>query len=117
MERAFLLLGLNCGFREKEVLGLKKNEYDLDKKILARVRKKTKVYGQWHLWAVTCDALRWAEAIRPNMVPSKKTAPVSSSKAEPVGATGVDWTARRAPVAPLGTRVNARSYGGPRVVV
>jgi len=31
-----------------------------------------------------------------SLVPSKKTAPVSSSKAEPVGATGVDWTARRA---------------------
>jgi len=58
-----------------------------------------------------------APGIHRAVVPSKKTAPVSSSKAEPVGATGVDWTARRAPVAPLGTRVNARSYGGPRVVV
>jgi hypothetical protein len=57
------------------------------------------------------------EETRQAMIPSKKTAPVSSSKAEPVGATGVDWRARRAPVAPLGTRVNARSYGGPRVVV
>jgi hypothetical protein len=50
------------------------------------------------------------------LIPIKKRAPVLSGKAAPVGTTGVVWRARRARVAPLGTRVNARSNGGPDVV-
>jgi len=66
MERVLILLALNCGFRQAEALGLQSGEYDLAAKLLARVRYKTKVYGQWRLWDVTCEALRWAEGYRPN---------------------------------------------------
>jgi hypothetical protein len=51
-----------------------------------------------------------------SMIPSKKTAPVLGGKTAPVGAAGMSWRARRAGVAPLGTRVNARSNGRPDVV-
>ena len=50
------------------------------------------------------------------LVPSGKTEPVLSGKAEPVGAAGVVWRAQRARVAQLGTRVKARSEGRPGVV-
>ena len=43
------------------------------------------------------------EAIR--VVPSKKTEPVLSGKAEPPGPAGVVWRARCARVAQLGTRL------------
>jgi hypothetical protein len=48
--------------------------------------------------------------------PSTKTEPVLSGKAEPVGLARVMGTSRRARVAPLGTRVEARSQGWPGVV-
>jgi hypothetical protein len=46
------------------------------------------------------------------VVPSKKTEPVLSGKAEPPGPAGVVWMVRRARVAQLGTRLKARSEGG-----
>src|ERR1017187_2109801 len=51
-----------------------------------------------------------------NMVPIEKREPVLIAKTGPVEAAGVGWRARRARVAQLGTRVNARSDGGPGVV-
>jgi hypothetical protein len=65
-ERVLILLGLNCGFKQAETLGVQTGEYNLAEKLLARVRTKTKVYGQWRLWDVTCSALAWAEKFRPN---------------------------------------------------
>ena len=50
------------------------------------------------------------------VIPSKKTAPVLGGKTASVGAAGMSWRARRAGVAPLGTRVNAWSNGRPDVL-
>ena len=47
----------------------------------------------------------------PNLIPSKKTEPVLSGKAEPLGPAEVVWMARRAPMTQLGTRVRAWSGG------
>src|SRR5258708_5497891 len=52
----------------------------------------------------------------PGLIPSTKREPLLSGKAEPPGAGGVVGTARCARAAPLGTRVKARSDGGPGVV-
>jgi integrase len=65
-ERLLILLALNCGFKQAEALGLQIGEYDLANKMMARVRYKTKVYGQWRLWDATCEALKWAEGQRPD---------------------------------------------------
>jgi len=50
------------------------------------------------------------------VIPSNEPEPLSSTKVEPLGPAGVVGTTRRAPVAPLGTRVKARSGGEPGVV-
>jgi hypothetical protein len=50
------------------------------------------------------------------MIPTKKTEPVVIGKAEPLGPAGVVWLARRARVAQLGARVEARSKRGPGMV-
>jgi hypothetical protein len=50
------------------------------------------------------------------LIPTKKTEPVVIGKAEPLGPAGVVWLARRARVAQLGARVEARSKRGPGMV-
>jgi hypothetical protein len=61
-----LLLGLNCGFKQAEALGICIDEINLAEKLLGRVRFKTNVPGQWRLWDVTCLALDWAMKRRPD---------------------------------------------------
>jgi hypothetical protein len=67
--RAFLLLGLNCGFSIAEVSSLAREEvflrqkhphYSLLGSWILRVRAKTKVYGEFKLWDGTVSALEWA---------------------------------------------------------
>jgi integrase len=65
-ERVLFVMGLNFGFKPAETLRVQTGEYDLAEKLLARVRTKTRVYGQWRLWDVTGLALAWAEKSRPN---------------------------------------------------
>lgn len=82
MERILILLGLNCGFKQSETLGLRVDEYDTAVALLSRVRVKTKVYGQWRLWPITVKALRWTEARRPN--PNNQTL-IQTRKGEALG--------------------------------
>jgi hypothetical protein len=60
-ERVFILLGMNCGFAQAEIYGLRKTEIhlDADPPHIARIRQKKKVFGKSALWAETQDALEW----------------------------------------------------------
>lgn len=54
-ERQFLLLALNCGFSISEIGTLDWSMVHGDH--IKRIRPKTKVYGEWHLWDITKQAL------------------------------------------------------------
>jgi integrase len=59
-EQALILVALNCGFAQAEILSLRPIEVDLlsDCPTIKRVRHKSRVYGEWQLWPETVDALR-----------------------------------------------------------
>lgn len=59
LERVFLCLGLNCGFNISEMSTLREDEIH-DGSTIKRLRHKSKVYGQWKLWPITQEAIRWA---------------------------------------------------------
>lgn len=60
-ERVLLLLGLNAGFARAECVSLRKDELHLDEEppTLKRVRRKSRVYGEFVLWPETVRALHW----------------------------------------------------------
>lgn len=60
LERVFMALALNCGFNISEVATLRAAE--VHGVTIKRLRHKSKVYGEWRLWPVTEEAIRWAEA-------------------------------------------------------
>jgi hypothetical protein len=59
IERVFLLLGLNCGFSQAECITLRHDEIDraCDPVTIKRVRRKTRVYGEFALWPETIAAI------------------------------------------------------------
>jgi site-specific recombinase XerD len=58
-EQALILVALNCGFAQAEIISLRHNEVDLlsECPTIKHVRYKTRVYGEWKLWPQTVDAL------------------------------------------------------------
>jgi hypothetical protein len=50
------------------------------------------------------------------VIPINNPEPVLIKRTEPLVLAGTVWRARCAPVAPLGTQVKARSFGGPGIV-
>jgi hypothetical protein len=77
--RLEMLFSLNCGFKEAEIASLTLNEIHLEKLYpgivqvdrpgglgswVLRIRRKTKVYGEWKLWAETVAGIKWAMANR-----------------------------------------------------
>ncbi|MGO8749484.1 MAG: hypothetical protein ACLQNE_26290 [Thermoguttaceae bacterium] len=80
LERALMLLALNCGFGAAECASLQLNQVFLDQKhpeaertgfrssdtdsFIFKVRTKTQVYGEFWLWSETVKALRWLIARR-----------------------------------------------------
>lgn len=56
----YLLLGLNCGFTQREIATLRKTHCFLDghQPHIKRRRHKTKVMGKWRLWPETAHLLR-----------------------------------------------------------
>ena len=77
--RLEMLLGLNCGFKEAEIGSLAFKEIYLGQPYpgvartnrpvgignwICRLRRKTKVYGEWTLWPSTVAGLEWAIANR-----------------------------------------------------
>jgi hypothetical protein len=76
LERAFLLLGLNCGFNKGEIGTLVLGEIVLNQRhpyenvlgfhsldtdsFIKRIRHKSGVYGEFLLWPQTVQAIQWA---------------------------------------------------------
>lgn len=54
-ERLVLLLGLNCGFRQSENVGLKDDE--IVDGVIDRYRGKSDIFAMWKLWPETIKAL------------------------------------------------------------
>jgi len=84
--RLEMLLALNCGFKEAEIASLALSEIHLGKLYpgivqvdrprglgnwILRIRRKTKVYGEWKLWDETAAGIRWAQATRKVKAKSK----------------------------------------------
>ena len=59
-----MLLGLNCGFGRMEIGTLYTKE--IVGNYIKRVRRKTKVYGEWRLWPETKKAIEWYMRRRPD---------------------------------------------------
>jgi hypothetical protein len=59
LERVFLCLALNCGFGIGEIATLRDDE--IHDGYIKRLRHKSKVYGEWKLWTITLEAIRWAK--------------------------------------------------------
>lgn len=77
--RAFVLLGLNCGFSIAEISTLSVHEIHLAERhphygelgdYIRRVRLKSGVYGEWKLWPETVEAIQWAFNRRQEIKPS-----------------------------------------------
>lgn len=62
-ERLWLVLSLNCGFGQAELVSLETEEVLGD--YIKRIRGKSGVYGEWKLWDVTGQALAWWKKRRP----------------------------------------------------
>lgn len=56
-----MLLGLNCAFAQAEICTLRHDEIDREAKpaIIKRIRRKTRVYGEFVLWPETTAAIEW----------------------------------------------------------
>ncbi len=75
-ERFIMLCGLNCGFKRMEIATLRVGEvsivrahphadfvnFDFDgtESFIRRFRTKTEVFGEWCLWPLTVEGLKWA---------------------------------------------------------
>jgi hypothetical protein len=66
-ERALMVLGLNCGFANREIATLQVAEVVKGKKhtFIKRHRGKTGIYAEWVLWPETVAALAYLEQFRP----------------------------------------------------
>jgi hypothetical protein len=78
-ERVYLLLGLNCGFGQRELGTLQQSEIFLDQphghypitgSWLKKIRYKSDVYGEWQLWDETVQGVRWYLRQRPQTTES-----------------------------------------------
>ncbi len=60
-ERVYLLLGLNCAFARAECVSFRKDERKMDATPprIIRMRRKTRVKGEYALWPETVEALKW----------------------------------------------------------
>ncbi|MBY0231011.1 MAG: hypothetical protein K2W96_17125 [Gemmataceae bacterium] len=74
VERLWMCLALNCGFGIAELGSLQINELHIDKphrkyktpgSWIYRLRKKSRVYGDWKLWDTTVEGVRWYLSVRP----------------------------------------------------
>jgi hypothetical protein len=81
--RLEICLALNCGFKYAEIASLALNEVYLNSPYpgivrtdrpeglgdwIVRIRRKTKVYGEWQLWPWTATGIAWAKANRKGIV-------------------------------------------------
>ncbi|MGN6726114.1 MAG: hypothetical protein ACTHLZ_09365 [Tepidisphaeraceae bacterium] len=68
-ERVLLLLGLNAAMAQAEVATLRWDEIEGDPLTIKRVRRKSRVYGEFELWPETKAALIWWRQLRPAVSP------------------------------------------------
>lgn len=96
-ERLLLLLGLNCGFGRAEINTLFRSE--VQGNFIKRIRRKTKVYGEWRLWEITKKAIDWYITHRrgnhnvPELILTKTGMPLSkpTKGSNPKGAISNAW--------------------------
>lgn len=63
-ERALMLLGLNFGFAQAEIITLREDEIDTTgpRPMLKRIRHKTEIYMEAEAWPETIQAIQWIAA-------------------------------------------------------
>jgi len=92
LERVYILLSLNCGFRGGELATLQIEEIHLDADhpeygihgdFIFRDRAKSTVYAEWRLWPETVEAIRWYRKHKN----SKATGPLLLAKGKPISFT------------------------------
>ena len=72
LERVYMLLALNCGFGQREIITLRQRDVVGDK--IKRVRHKSGVYGEWTLWPETVAGWNGiGNTTGPNRPPSKSS--------------------------------------------
>jgi hypothetical protein len=94
--RLFMLLALNCDFGQAEIASLLTGEIHLDQThpkyhvqgaFIKRVRFKSRVYGEWQLWAETVAGIRWQLSQRPT---SGRKELILTAKGKPYNAATVN---------------------------
>lgn len=86
LERVYILLALNCGFGQREIVTLRQKDIVGDK--IKRVRHKSGVYGEWTLWPETVVALEWyfkhyrPQSSAPEVFMTKAGVPLASRSAK-----------------------------------
>ncbi len=92
LERAYLLLALNCGFGGGELATLQVEEIHLDVDhpeygahgdFIFRDRAKSVVYAEWRLWPETVEAIRWYRRHKNG----KATGPLLLAEGKPISFT------------------------------
>lgn len=56
--KLYILLGLNCGYTQKDIAKLEHSHIDWQKGMIVRARSKTRQPQEHKLWPQTCDLLR-----------------------------------------------------------
>ncbi|MDB5322177.1 MAG: hypothetical protein JWN40_3808 [Phycisphaerales bacterium] len=84
-ERVLVALALNCGFARTEISSLRLDEIDLagNPPRIHRIRRKSKVYGQWQLWDVTQRALAWNATERSKVEPAGNVWAILTDRGRP----------------------------------
>ena len=90
-ERIFILLGLNIGAARAECSTLRIDELHLDKQppCIKRIRRKTRVYGEFRLWPETVVALQWIARERSVVEPAGNKMVILTERGQPLAATRV----------------------------
>ena len=90
-ERLLMLLGLNCGFAQAEICSLRRDEIDRDPDpvTIRRIRRKTRVYGEFALWPETVAATDWFLAQRRGLQPEKPEYLMVSARGKELNRQGI----------------------------
>jgi integrase len=94
--KVLMLLGLNCGFARAECVSLRIDDiaWQGDVTCIRRVRRKSRVWGEWCLWPETVKALEWTARERAVVAPQGNTLVVLSDRGTPISSHRVanHWT-------------------------
>jgi len=65
-ERLLILLGLNAGMAQAEIITTRWDEVEDNPPTIKRIRRKSGVYAEFILWPETIKALAWWQSLRPS---------------------------------------------------